>query len=51
MNNGLTLIGLNTYWQYVLNGLVLVIAVGADYASKRKGSVVVDTSEKTEGKK
>lgn len=37
LNNGLTLIGLNTYWQYVLNGIVLVIAVGADYASKRKG--------------
>ena len=51
LNNGLTLIGLNTYWQYVLNGLVLVIAVGADYASKRKGSVVVDTSDKTEEKK
>lgn len=51
LNNGLTLIGLNTYWQYVLNGLVLVIAVGADYASKRKGAVIVDTTDKTEGKK
>lgn len=44
LNNGLTLIGLNTYWQYVLNGVVLVIAVGADYMSRRKGAVIVDTS-------
>lgn len=46
LNNGLTLIGLNTYWQYVLNGVVLVIAVGADYMSRRRSSIVVDDSAK-----
>lgn len=46
LNNGFTLIGLNTYWQYVLNGVVLVIAVGADYMSRRRSSIVVDDSAK-----
>ena len=38
MNNGLTLMGLNTYWQYVMNGIVLVIAVGLDYYSRIRAS-------------
>lgn len=41
LNNGLTLMGMNTYWQLVMNGIVLVLAVGADYVSKRRSSVIV----------
>lgn len=48
LNNGLTLIGLNTYWQLVFNGLVLVLAVSADYISKRRSSTVVDSDSKEE---
>ncbi len=40
LNNGLTLVGLNTYWQLVINGVVLVVAVAADYVSKRRSSIV-----------
>lgn len=40
LNNGLTMVGLNTYWQYIFNGIVLVIAVAADYMSKRRSNVV-----------
>lgn len=50
LNNGLTLLGLNTYWQLVFNGLVLVIAVTMDYASKRRSSTVVSTEAKKEAK-
>ena len=45
LNNGLTLLGLNTYWQYVLNGLVLVIAVGADYLSKNRSTALIKVSK------
>lgn len=45
LNNGLILINVNTYWQYVINGAVLVIAVGADYYSRRKGESVARIEE------
>ncbi len=47
LNNGLTLMGMNTYWQHIFNGIVLVIAVGMDCISKRRSSIikVADDSE------
>lgn len=38
LNNGLTLMNLNTYWQYVLNGFVLVIAVAIDIMTKNRAN-------------
>lgn len=42
LNNGLTLLGLDTYWQYVMNGVVLILAVGMDYASRKHAASVVE---------
>ncbi len=38
LNNGLTLLNLNTYWQYVLNGFVLVIAVVIDIMTRNRSN-------------
>ena len=37
MNNGMSLIGLGIFWQQVVKGLVLLLAVGIDVYQKRKG--------------
>lgn len=42
MNNGLTLLGFDTYWQYIMNGVVLVVAVGMDYFSRRRANNAVE---------
>lgn len=36
LSNGMTIIGINDYWQMVAKGLVLVLAVGLDYYQKTK---------------
>ena len=37
MNNGMSLIGLGIFWQQVVKGLVLLLAVFVDVYQKRKG--------------
>jgi putative multiple sugar transport system permease protein len=37
MNNGMSLIGLGIFWQQVVKGLVLLLAVGVDVYQTRKG--------------
>ena len=34
LNNGLILIGMSDYWQWIIKGLVLLVAVGIDCMSK-----------------
>lgn len=36
LSNGMTIVGINDYWQMVAKGLVLVLAVGLDYYQKTK---------------
>lgn len=31
MSNGLNLMGINTYWQYVVRGIIIITAVYVDY--------------------
>ncbi len=50
LNNGLTLLGLDTYWQYVMNGIVLVLAVGMDYASRRRAVTAATKAQSAEQK-
>ncbi|MCF0133519.1 MAG: ABC transporter permease [Blautia sp.] len=37
LNNGLNLMNVNTSWQYVIKGLVILLAVFVDYIRNRKG--------------
>ncbi len=37
MNNGMSLIGLGIFWQQVVKGIVLLVAVGVDVYQKSKG--------------
>lgn len=37
INYGLTYIGINPYWQYIIKGLIIVIAVGIDMLKYKKG--------------
>ncbi|MDD2457988.1 MAG: ribose ABC transporter permease, partial [Eubacteriales bacterium] len=38
INNGLNLLGINAYWQYIAKGVIILIAVAADVIKKyRKG--------------
>ena len=36
LTNGMTLVGMNTYWQQVLKGVIIVISVLADTQTKRR---------------
>lgn len=36
LTNGMTLIGMNTYWQQVLKGVIIVVSVLADTRSKKR---------------
>lgn len=36
LTNGMTLVGMNTYWQQVLKGIIIVVSVLADTKSKSK---------------
>lgn len=36
LTNGMTLVGMNTYWQQVLKGIIIVVSVLADTRGKRK---------------
>ena len=36
LNNGLNLLGVNSFWQYVVKGFVILLAVYADYLRTRK---------------
>lgn len=36
LTNGMTLVGMNTYWQQVLKGVIIVVSVLADTHGKRK---------------
>lgn len=38
INNGLNLLGINVYWQTIVIGAVLIIAVAADSLSRRNRS-------------
>lgn len=37
INYGLTYIGINPYWQYIIKGMIIVIAVGIDMLKYKKG--------------
>ncbi|MFF2854770.1 ABC transporter permease [Peribacillus sp. NPDC058002] len=37
LNNGLNLMGVSTYWQFIIKGLLVIVAVMIDSYSKRKG--------------
>ncbi len=39
LNNGLILVGVSDYWQWIIKGLVLLIAVGIDCLSKNRKSL------------
>ena len=36
LTNGMTLVGMNTYWQQVLKGIIIVVSVLADTRGKAK---------------
>jgi ribose transport system permease protein len=36
MNNGLTLLNVSSLWQYVASGAVVILAVFADQATRRR---------------
>lgn len=36
LNNGLNLLGVNSFWQYVVKGTVILVAVYIDIFRKRK---------------
>ncbi len=36
LNNGLNLLNVNSFWQYIVKGVVILIAVFVDYLKKRK---------------
>ncbi|MDD3840477.1 MAG: ribose ABC transporter permease [Clostridia bacterium] len=36
LNNGLNLMGVNSFWQYIVKGLVILIAVYVDYVKEQK---------------
>ena len=36
LTNGMTLVGMNTYWQQVLKGIIIVASVLADTRGKAK---------------
>jgi len=38
INNGLNLLGINVYWQTIVTGVVLVVAVAADALSRRRST-------------
>ncbi|NLC20247.1 MAG: ABC transporter permease [Clostridiales bacterium] len=37
LNNGLNLLNVNSFWQYVVKGIVILLAVFIDYMKNRKG--------------
>jgi D-xylose transport system permease protein len=37
LDNGMSLINLENFWQFIVKGLVLILAVWADTATKAKG--------------
>ncbi|MNJ02280.1 Xylose transport system permease protein XylH [compost metagenome] len=37
LDNGMSLMGLESFWQYVVKGSILVIAVWLDISNRRKG--------------
>ena len=36
ITNGMTVMGLSSYWQYVMQGTILAFAVGMDYVQRRR---------------
>ena len=36
INYGLTYIGVNPYWQYIIKGLIIIVAVGIDMLKYKK---------------
>ncbi|SFJ91660.1 sugar ABC transporter permease [Thermoflavimicrobium dichotomicum] len=36
LDNGMSLLGLETFWQYIVKGVILVLAVGLDILSRKK---------------
>lgn len=38
ITNGMTIMGVDSYYQYVMQGMILVVAVGLDYLQRKKGS-------------
>ena len=39
LNNGMNLLGINTSWQYVVQGVVILIAVFVDYLKNQGSSI------------
>jgi ribose transport system permease protein len=40
LNNGLNLLNVNSFWQYIVKGLVILIAVFVDNVKKNRSSKV-----------
>jgi len=40
LNNGLNLLGVNSFWQYIVKGAVILIAVYVDNVKKKKSAMV-----------
>ncbi len=38
LNNGLNLLNVNSFWQYVIKGIVILLAVFIDYVRQKRGS-------------
>ncbi|MED4957247.1 sugar ABC transporter permease, partial [Paenibacillus macerans] len=38
LDNGMSLMGLESFWQYVVKGSILVFAVWLDISNRRKGA-------------
>lgn len=50
INYGLTFIGLSSYWQYIVKGLIIIVAVALDmrkYASRSCGSLIGRKGKRT----
>ena len=39
LNNGLNLLNVNSFWQYVVKGTVILLAVFVDYLRNKKGGL------------
>ena len=45
LSNGLTIIGVNDYWQSVAQGIILAFAVGTDYYSRTHVKTTLRTAK------
>lgn len=50
LSNGMILLNVNEYYQWIVKGMVLLAAVGLDRFSKRKGTILMDVEDNKDGK-